>query len=83
MYIVYVLYSKSKDRYYIGQTADLATRLSAHNFRKNLGASDWICVYRESYDTRSSAMQRESQIKRRKSRKYIEELVRGSSSELL
>ena len=82
MYVVYILYSRSRDRYYIGQTADLETRLRVHNVRKNLGASDWICVYQESYSTRSLAMQRESQIKRRKSRGFIEELVRDSSSGL-
>ncbi|MFW6249215.1 MAG: GIY-YIG nuclease family protein [Bacteroidota bacterium] len=30
-FIVYILYSKSKDKYYIGQTNDLERRFHEHN----------------------------------------------------
>jgi len=75
MYTVYILYSQQKDKYYIGQTEDLAKRLSEHNLRKNLGASDWIIAYSESYNTRSEAMKRELEIKGKKRRSYIEALI--------
>ncbi len=35
----------------------------------------WKVVYVENYATRSAAMKRESEIKRKKSKKYIERLI--------
>jgi putative endonuclease len=69
------MYSVSKDRYYIGQTEDLNKRLTEHIIRKNLGASDWQIVYNEMYETRSEAVKRESEIKSKKRRSYIELLI--------
>jgi predicted GIY-YIG superfamily endonuclease len=40
MYYVYILYSKEKDRYYIGQTENVEKRLNEHRVRKNLGATE-------------------------------------------
>jgi putative endonuclease len=77
-YSVYIIYSPSLDQYYVGQTHNLSDRLFRH---KNAGSkstkkvSDWILVYSEQYDTRSDAMLRENQIKRRKSRQFIETLI--------
>ncbi len=41
MYFVYILYSPTKDKYYIGQKEDMERKLETHNLRKNLGANDW------------------------------------------
>ena len=35
----------------------------------------WIPVYSEVYKTKTEALKRESEIKKKKSRKYIEELI--------
>ncbi len=78
MYNVYILYSKSIDRYYIGQTSDITERLVRHNnspTRFTARASDWQIVYTEEFTTRSEAVKREMQIKRMKSRKFIENLT--------
>lgn len=75
MFKVYILYSASKDKYYVGQTEDLTKRLFEHNLRKNLGASDWVIAYSEAYNTRSEAMKRELEIKGKKRRSYIETLI--------
>jgi putative endonuclease len=45
-YYVYIIYSKSKDVYYIGSTGDLERRLNVHNTHLNKEAfstiaSDW------------------------------------------
>jgi putative endonuclease len=77
MFKVYILYSASKDKYYIGQTEDLERRLAEHNMRKNLGASDWELKYHESFETRSDAMKRELEIKGKKRRSFIEGLIKG------
>ncbi|WP_370391063.1 GIY-YIG nuclease family protein [uncultured Winogradskyella sp.] len=41
--IVYILFSKAKNRYYVGQTADIDDRLSRHN--KGLVKSTVYMVY--------------------------------------
>ena len=82
MYYCYILYSKSLDRYYIGSTADLYNRLAQHNSEKRnhytSTASDWELKYQEGFPTRSQARKREMEIKRKKSRKYIEWLIKGT-----
>lgn len=78
MFFVYILYSCVLDRYYIGQTADLEDRLYRH---KNSGskstkkASDWRLVYSEEFISRREALIRENEIKKKKSRVYIEKLI--------
>jgi putative endonuclease len=77
-FIVYILYSSSLDSFYVGHTANLEDRLYRHN---NSGSKstkitkDWRVVYTEQYLTRSEANLRELEIKKKKSRKYIESLI--------
>jgi putative endonuclease len=40
-------------------------------------AKDWICVYSEKLDSKTAALARESAIKKWKSRKMIEALIKG------
>jgi putative endonuclease len=75
MYFVYILYSTSIDKFYIGQTQDVNNRLREHVEYKNLGANDWIIKHTEQYNTRSEAMKRETEIKKKKRRSYIEWLI--------
>jgi len=76
-YYVYILYSKSKDKHYIGYSSDPDSRLLEHN----LGATTstrpgrpWILVYVEKCSDKTAAIRREREIKKKKSRKYIENL---------
>ncbi len=74
----YVLFSEKLDRYYYGSSDDVKSRLVKHleNHKGFTGkAKDWKLVYTEEYDTISEARQRELQVKRKKSRKYIEWLI--------
>jgi putative endonuclease len=75
MFYVYILYSSTKDKYYIGQTQDIQERIITHNTRKNLGANDWELKYSEAFETRSEAILRESEIKKKKRRTYLEHLI--------
>ncbi len=82
MYFVYILYSKTKDRYYVGQTDNIENRMEYHNSGESPYtsiASDWVVVYTEEYETRTGARKLENEIKRKKSRKYIEWLMSASS----
>lgn len=80
----YILYSKQKDKYYLGHTCDsLSARLRRHlsNHKGFTGSvQDWILVYSEKYPNKSDAYRREREIKGWKSRKKIEKLIGFSAS---
>jgi len=72
---VYVLLSKSTNRYYVGQTIDVATRLAYHNANYSLALKNrgpWTLLHTEEYATRSEAVRRERQIKSWKDRRMIQ-----------
>jgi len=78
-FFVYILYSKSLDKYYVGHTGQtLVERLKKH-LSEHKGftskTKDWQIIYSEKLSTKSEAYKREVLIKKRKSRKYIEELI--------
>lgn len=78
MFFVYILYSIALDQYYIGQTADLEDRLFRHRnsgSKSTKKANDWHLVYTEEFATRREALLRENEIKKKKSRNYIEKLI--------
>ncbi|QDH79237.1 GIY-YIG nuclease family protein [Echinicola soli] len=82
MYFVYILYSSQTCRYYIGSCKDIRGRLAHHN--RGLtpstkgGAPNWEVRYLEDCQDRTEALKREREIKRKKSRKYIEWLIESS-----
>jgi putative endonuclease len=82
-YWVYILQSEKDGSYYIGYTSDLDERIRRHNHGKSSYTKarvPWKLIYQEVFTTRSEAMKREREIKRMKSREYIERLVRASRS---
>mgnify|MGYP000921112324 CR=1 FL=1 len=83
MHFVYILYSPSFDRFYVGETTDLELRLVQHNshFFKSASTSftnDWAIAKSFSVDSRSNARIVESYIKSMKSKKFIYNLVHDS-----
>ena len=75
---VYILYSLSLDQYYIGHTENLEDRIFRHTnsgSKSTKKASDWKIAYTEEYQTRSEAFKREMEIKKKKSRKYVDYLI--------
>ena len=77
-HFVYILYSISRDRYYVGSTSEIEQRLIRHNAGATPSTKTgrpWKIVYREEHATKSEALKRENQIKRQKSRVYIEGLI--------
>jgi putative endonuclease len=78
MFWVYILQNPA-GRFYIGQTDNLPARLENHNRTDKIGGKftrkngPWTLVWSEIHPTRSAAMQRERQIKRMKSAKWIRE----------
>lgn len=79
-YYVYILYSKSIDKYYVGQTSNIENRLNFHNsieYNKiwTKRGMPWDLVYLEKCENKSESLRREKYIKRQKSRVYIEDLI--------
>ena len=79
MWKVYIIYSEKIDRYYTGITEDLEWRLERHNqgwgrFTKR--GIPWNVVHIEEYEEKSDALKREREIKNRKSRSYIDSLLK-------
>jgi len=82
MFTVYILFSNSLDKFYVGFTNDIERRLLEHNRKKGKytdAGIPWILVYREEYELKSEAMSREKQIKLQKSRQYIVSLLSSSA----
>jgi putative endonuclease len=70
MYFVYILYSITKNKYYVGSTSDLDERIKKHNTDHRGftgGALDWVIKFVEEYPDRPGALKREKQIKAWKS----------------
>jgi len=78
-YTVYILYSKNRNRFYVGYCQDaIENRIKKHNsnhggFTGKIG--DWELKYTENYPTKKEAIQREKQIKGWKSRSMLEKLI--------
>ena len=81
MFFTYILYSEKTDKYYIGHTSDLQLRIARHNdgwSKSTKSGIPWRIVYCEEYETKFQAMSREYEIKRKKSRIFIEKLVESA-----
>ncbi|SEQ41067.1 GIY-YIG nuclease family protein [Neolewinella agarilytica] len=78
MYYVYILYSPTKDKYYIGYTGQLTDRFQRHQqgrSKSTKAGRPWLIAYLERFDDPTGAYRRESYIKKQKSRKYVQALV--------
>ena len=76
---VYILHSQKLNKYYVGACTDLDRRLYEHNLGHSKFTSTgipWVLVYTEEFDDLVLAKQRESKIKKMKSRTYIEGFIR-------
>ena len=78
MFTVYILRSEKIGKFYIGHTEDIDKRLVRHNkgqVTSTRGKGPWAIVYQEYFPNRAEAVQRELEIKSKKSSKYIERLI--------
>ncbi len=74
---VYILYSKTNDKYYIGCTKDFEQRFEYHQVKEFPNSftakySDWELFYEIQNLTITTARKIETHIKKMKSRKYLE-----------
>lgn len=83
MYFVYGIYNSFAKKLYIGQTQNLNTRLVAHNEKCKTKSytsrfeGEWELIYRESFTTRSEAINREKQLKSHQGREFLKQYIPG------
>lgn len=85
MHFVYVIYSPSADRYYIGETIDIAERLIQHRQHHYAGsfssfADDWKIAFSLRFKDRASALKAEAHLKKSKSKVYLKRLHHDKSA---
>ncbi len=80
IYSCYILFSESRNRYYVGYTSDIEERIKLHNSGSfgyksyTYKAFDWDLFLIIPCETIEQAVFTETRIKRMHSRKYIENL---------
>ncbi|MBN2483212.1 MAG: GIY-YIG nuclease family protein [Candidatus Omnitrophica bacterium] len=77
---VYILQNTESKKFYVGCTADVNARVKEHNYRREQRwtgrqQGQWQLVYKKLFSTKREALIREKAIKRKKSRRYIEQLI--------
>jgi putative endonuclease len=80
MYYVYILYSKSHDRLYIGQTNNIENRVKRHNSGYEPSTKSyvpWILIKFFEYETRDEAVKMEKYWKQSNNRRKLRELING------
>jgi len=81
-YYVYILESQSTGEYYTGYPKDIKVRLAKHNFGHNKATKNGQplkIVYTESYSSRYAAMQRENELRHKKSNSWIKRLINNDT----
>ena len=74
MYVVYILYSPSLNKYYVGSTIHLSMRIEEHNRGKSPFTKKgvpWNLVHHIECDSHIAAVQLENKIKKRGIRRFL------------
>ena len=77
MLFVYILFSESKSKFYIGQTNDIENRINRHNSGYELSTKHgipWKIVTFFTLESRSEAMLLENKIKKRGAKRYLQDI---------
>jgi len=72
---VYILYSETILRYYVGQTANIESRLLRHNngyVKSTKRGLPWKLIYKIEVNSRSEALILERKIKKRGAKRYLD-----------
>ncbi len=81
MYFVYILYSETHQRFYVGQTNNIEKRIARHNSGNVISTKfyrPWKLIYNESVSTREEAMRLEKWYKSGAGLKKRKELLIAS-----
>jgi putative endonuclease len=79
MFTVYILYSPSFNKIYIGYTSDLGNRFLSHNELATKGYTlryrPWVIPYTEELQTKTEAIKREKYLKSTQGRKFVWNII--------
>ena len=76
MFYVYIIYSSSLEKYYVGSTESVEKRLERHNAGRGNFTSKgcpWILIVSIECNSRSEAMQLEQKVKKRGIKRYLQD----------
>jgi putative endonuclease len=81
-HFLYILYSKTSSKYYVGETHDIQERILKHNQHEYTNAFskiaiDWTLVLAFGCNDRSQALFLERFIKKMKSKIFIEKIIQN------
>jgi putative endonuclease len=75
MYTVFILYSETHNKIYIGYTSNLIERFKSHNSLSDKGHTiryrPWKVIYCEHFTNKADAMKREKELKSGKGRQWM------------
>jgi putative endonuclease len=81
-FFVYVIYSETSHKTYIGQTDNLKKRINQHNDPQNRfslftkrNKGPWVLVYSEEFVSRKAAMSREHYFKSGSGRRFLAKVL--------
>ena len=79
-YYVYILYSESINKYYIGYSTNVPNRLIFHNSEEynkiwTKRGIPWELKFQQEFPTKSEALKTERFIKKQKNKKFIERII--------
>ena len=79
MYAVYILYSLTSGKTYVGYTNNVSRRLQEHNSTESSGFTmryrPWTLIRTEEFSTKLEAMSREKYLKTGKGREEVKRFV--------
>ena len=78
MVYIYVLYSHSAQKYYVGMTKNLQQRIKEHNAGKSTFTAaykPWTLIYSETEESYSTARIREKYLKSAAGKKFVEKII--------
>ena len=78
MFTTYIIYSETRDIFYIGQTNNIEDRILRHNQNRNKytkGKGPWKLVFQKTFTTRPEAVQLETKLKSFKNKNYLKQWI--------
>jgi putative endonuclease len=84
LYTVYVLFSPTFQKIYIGYTSNLIERFKSHNQLSTKGWTrsfrPWLVIYNDFYETKNEALRREKNLKSGRGREWIWSRIKNQFS---
>jgi len=84
MYFVYILYSPSSGKSYVGYTSNIGRRMEEHNHTERKGFTlryrPWVLFHSEAYETKAEATAREKFYKSGAGRCLLKEILQEKAA---